>query len=139
MDLDAAWNAAQERLPGLRAALSALPHPTAATVQRIGQLDAEQLDQDLVQLLKEPITKALGLFHVLQLSPLLRRHAFLRCMQSSLGFKFEPELVALTSAILYKFSVWDSGATYGARLQGLRFSRFNKTKPMAALTRESRR
>jgi hypothetical protein len=31
---------------------------------RVGQLDADSLDTELVQVLREPISKALGLFHV---------------------------------------------------------------------------
>lgn len=61
--MDAAWNAAQPRLASLSAVVASLP-PVSRSVQRVGQLDADQLDQDLVLLLKEPFAKALGLLNV---------------------------------------------------------------------------
>ncbi|EJD53689.1 hypothetical protein AURDEDRAFT_80238 [Auricularia subglabra TFB-10046 SS5] len=106
--MQAAWDEAQRRLPALQAVVASLP-PVAASVQRVGQLDADQLDQDLVLMLKEPFAKALGL------------------LNSALSFKIEPELVLIIHAILYKYSVWDTGATHGARLQGLRFAPPKKT------------
>jgi peroxin-2 len=43
--------------------------------------------------------------------------------QSSWSLSFEPELILIIQSVLYKFSIWDVGATYGARLQGLRYAR----------------
>jgi len=34
----------------------------------------------------------------------------------------EPELTLILQILLYKYSVWDSGSTYGAKLQSLRYS-----------------
>lgn len=42
--------------------------------------------------------------------------------QSSLKGRFDPELTLLIQLTLYKFSLWDTGATYGAKLQGLRYA-----------------
>ena len=43
----------------------------------------------------------------------------------------------LVKSILYKFSIWDLGATYGSKLQGLRFSVENNAK--GPLSREHRK
>ncbi|KZW04128.1 hypothetical protein EXIGLDRAFT_758429 [Exidia glandulosa HHB12029] len=102
--MEDAWNAAQARLAALNTVVAGLP-AVSTSIQRVGQLDAEQLDQDLVLLLKEPFAKALNVIN------------------SSWSFKIEPELVLIIQVILYKYSVWDLGATHGARLQGLRFAR----------------
>jgi peroxin-2 len=42
--------------------------------------------------------------------------------QASMKTRFEPELALLVELVLYRFSVWSSGASYGAMLQGLRYS-----------------
>ncbi|KAJ7682652.1 Pex12 amino terminal region-domain-containing protein [Mycena polygramma] len=70
--------------------------PSLRTI-RVGQLDAELLDQELVQLLQDPISKALN-------SP-----------------RWKPELSLFIQLVLYKLSVWNTGATYGAKLQDLRY------------------
>ncbi|KLO11238.1 hypothetical protein SCHPADRAFT_999056 [Schizopora paradoxa] len=77
-------------------------------VLRVGQLDAELLDEDLVQVLNEPLSKALSM------------------LNSSLKSKLGPELILMIRLTLYKFSLWDVGATYGAKLQDLRYSVPNK-------------
>lgn len=43
-------------------------------------------------------------------------------LQSAFKGRFEPELTLLIQLTLYKFSLWDTGATYGAKLQGLRYT-----------------
>ena len=58
-----AWDQAQSQLSSIRESLSTFPR-YAPRVLRVGQLDSELLDQELLQLLKEPITKALGLIQV---------------------------------------------------------------------------
>ncbi|KAG8865189.1 peroxisome assembly protein (Peroxin-2) [Tulasnella sp. 330] len=40
-------------------------------------------------------------------------------MQSSWATNFELEIALVIQAILYKFSIWEAGATYGAKLQDL--------------------
>ncbi len=42
--------------------------------------------------------------------------------QPSFKTRFEPELGLLIQLTLYKFSVWDTGASYGAKLQGLKYT-----------------
>ncbi|KAK7061936.1 Pex12 amino terminal region-domain-containing protein [Favolaschia claudopus] len=94
--MDAAWDRAQTRLVEL-GALSWAGGPATRTI-RVGQLDAELLDQELVHLLQEPISKALN-------SP-----------------RWKPELSLFLQLVLYKLSVWNTGATYGAKLQDLRYA-----------------
>lgn len=95
LDMESAWESAQTRLAQLRA-LSWTDGPSPRTI-RVGQLDAELLDQELVYLLQEPISKALS-------SP-----------------RWKPELSLFIQLVLYKLSVWNTGATYGAKLQDLRY------------------
>lgn len=46
-----------------------------------------------------------------------------RCLlQSAWKAQFEPELGLLIQLVLYKFSVWDQGSSYGAKLQGLKYA-----------------
>ncbi|KAF8489122.1 Pex12 amino terminal region-domain-containing protein [Gautieria morchelliformis] len=97
-----AWDLAQPRLQAIRQSLPTFPHATPR-VLRVGQLDAELLDQELLQILTDPLAKAIGL------------------VKSSYRSRFDPELKLLVHIILYKFSVWDLGATYGAKLQNLRY------------------
>ncbi|KAG8967249.1 peroxisome assembly protein (Peroxin-2) [Tulasnella sp. 419] len=99
-----AWDEAQSSLEGIRERLSSGPQAFPRPV-RVGQLDAELLDQDLVTLLKEPIKNALSL------------------MKSSWPAQFDLEITVIIQALIYKFSIWDSGASYGAKLQDLRFKR----------------
>jgi len=98
-----AWENAQPRLLQIQDSLASTTSPSPRVV-RVGQLDAELLDQELVQLLKDPLVKALSL------------------VNSVWKARFEPELVLLIQLTLYKFSVWDLGASYGAKLQGLRYT-----------------
>jgi peroxin-2 len=58
-----AWDRAQPRLAELRDSLNSFPNPNPRII-RVGQLDSELLDQELVHLLQEPLNKALGLVNV---------------------------------------------------------------------------
>lgn len=59
-----AWDAAGPRLTAIRATLeSGAPGPEARN-PRVGQLDSELLDQELLQLLREPIYKSLDILNV---------------------------------------------------------------------------
>ncbi|KIL00589.1 hypothetical protein PAXRUDRAFT_129446 [Paxillus rubicundulus Ve08.2h10] len=98
-----AWDSAQPTLSSIRGSLGATASPTPR-ILRVGQLDSELLDQELVHLLCEPLQKALSIANV------------------SLKARFDPELALLIQLTLYKFSIWNLGASYGARLQGLRYS-----------------
>jgi peroxin-2 len=58
-----AWDNAQPRLAAINETISSYESPTSR-VLRVGQLDAELLDAELVQILREPIAKSLSLIHV---------------------------------------------------------------------------
>ncbi|KDR83605.1 hypothetical protein GALMADRAFT_219427 [Galerina marginata CBS 339.88] len=100
--LEEAWNRAQPKLSHIRTTLSNRDSVQPRII-RVGQLDSELLDQELAQLLQEPITRALSLIN------------------SSFRTRFEPELNLLIQLTLYKLSIWDIGASYGAKLQDLRY------------------
>ena len=57
------WEKSQSTLETIRDSVSTLSFPTPR-VLRVSQLDAESLDSELVQLLQEPITKALSVVNV---------------------------------------------------------------------------
>ncbi|CAE6443400.1 unnamed protein product [Rhizoctonia solani] len=101
-----AWEAAQPRLDALRQS------PTRTPIfrpLRVGQLDTEQLDNELLVILKEPLKKGLDL------------------IKSAWGVDHEPELALILRAMLYYFSVWNTGATYGAKLQNLKYQVSSRT------------
>lgn len=94
-DAESAQNSIRRRLPHF-------PSPPLR-VQRVSQLDAELLDSELVSMLLEPVKAAL------------------RNIRLTLPTDIEPELLLVLRLVLYKFSIWDRGATYGAMLQNLRY------------------
>lgn len=57
------WEKSQSSLEAIRNSVSTLTSPTPR-VLRVGQLDAELLDTELVQLLREPIANALSVVNV---------------------------------------------------------------------------
>lgn len=54
-----AWRDIQPTLSSLRSTIASWPKPQPR-IMRVGQLDAELLDQELATTLKEPVNKALG-------------------------------------------------------------------------------
>ncbi|KAI0068815.1 hypothetical protein BV25DRAFT_1792517 [Artomyces pyxidatus] len=100
--LQQAWVLAQPRLNTVKESLAAATSPPSRLI-RVGQLDAELLDQELVHILRDPLSKALGLVH------------------SSLKTRFDPELSLVIQLTLYRLSVWNGGASYGAKLQDLKY------------------
>ena len=56
------WDESQARLSSIRESLHDGPMPTSR-VTRVGKLDAELLDQELVQVLQDPLAKALALLN----------------------------------------------------------------------------
>ncbi|OJA13814.1 hypothetical protein AZE42_00493 [Rhizopogon vesiculosus] len=100
-----AWDAAQPRLHSIQDAIVSPEYLMQNDrIIRVGQLDAELLDAELVHILTEPVSKALA------------------TVNASMKARLEPELALLVQLVLYRFSVWSSGASYGAMLQGLRYS-----------------
>lgn len=71
---------------------------------RVGQVDAELLDEELLVLLKSQIGDALKYFN------------------PHIQDDYSHEILLALRAILFKLSIWDNDASYGASLQGLRYS-----------------
>ena len=61
--LQQAWDEAQSRFHYIRESIQTLT-PPRSRILRVGQLDAELLDQELVHLLQEPLDRALASIHV---------------------------------------------------------------------------
>jgi hypothetical protein len=57
------WDDAQSTLSTAERSLASATSPVASRI-RVGQLDAELLDVELVNLLRDPLSKALGLVNV---------------------------------------------------------------------------
>lgn len=72
---------------------------------RVGQVDAELLDEELVDLLKEQVGEGLKYF-----------------AGGHLKDDWSEEILLALRAVLFKLSVWDNDATYGAALQNLRYT-----------------
>jgi peroxin-2 len=73
------------------------------TSSRAGQVDAELLDEELISLLASQATHGFAY---------LGAH-----LQNDRGL----EIALLLRAVLWKLSIWDHGASYGATLQGLQY------------------
>ncbi|KAJ5487311.1 peroxin-2 [Penicillium desertorum] len=71
---------------------------------RVGQVDAELLDEELLGLLKGQVGDALKYF-----GPQMRED-------------WSHEILFALRAILFKLSIWDHDASYGAALQGLKYT-----------------
>ncbi|KAI8576085.1 hypothetical protein K450DRAFT_193124 [Umbelopsis ramanniana AG] len=96
------WKDIQPTLLKMRRSMAALKS-SPLRVMRVSQLDSDLLDVELFGMLKEQLWSAFSLFN------------------HSIREKFEPELVAILSFLLYKFSIYDSAASYGAQLQNLKY------------------
>jgi peroxin-2 len=70
---------------------------------RVGQVDAELLDEALLGLLKKQAGEGLKLYG------------------AHLKDDWNAEITVALRAVLWKLSIWDHGASYGASLQGLRY------------------
>ena len=70
---------------------------------RVGQVDAELLDEELLELLKGQVGEAFKYY-----GPHIRDD-------------FSAEILLALRAALFKFSIWDHDASYGATLQNLRY------------------
>ncbi|OCL14598.1 hypothetical protein AOQ84DRAFT_308619, partial [Glonium stellatum] len=78
---------------------------------RVGQVDAELLDEELLVLLKGQVGEGLKYFG------------------SHLTDTYSAEILLVLRAILFKLSIWDHNASYGALLQGLRFTDARSSLP----------
>ncbi|KAK9718291.1 peroxisome assembly protein (Peroxin-2) [Basidiobolus ranarum] len=98
------WDNMKSGLTTLRKAL-ATASTTPLRVLRVSQLDAELLDNELEDMLKEQLWTAFSLFKKFNIKE-----------------KFQPELSAILQFSLYKLSICaPSNATYGCQLQNLKF------------------
>ncbi|KAI1431387.1 Pex12 amino terminal region-domain-containing protein [Xylaria sp. CBS 124048] len=79
---------------------------------RVGQVDAELLDEDLVQQLRDQVGEALKYFG------------------SGLRDDWSAEILLALRAILFKLTVWDHDATYGAALQNLKYTDARRRGPV---------
>ncbi|KAK4504356.1 hypothetical protein PRZ48_005272 [Zasmidium cellare] len=70
---------------------------------RVGQVDAELLDEALLDLLKKQAGEGLKLFG------------------AHLKDDWNAEITALLRIVYWKLSIWDHGTSYGASLQGLKY------------------
>ncbi|KAI9806382.1 MAG: peroxisome assembly protein (Peroxin-2) [Phylliscum demangeonii] len=70
---------------------------------RVGQLDAELLDEELLELLRGQVADGLRYF------------------DAHLRDDWSAEITLFLRAALFKLSIWDHDATYGATLQNLRY------------------
>lgn len=57
------------------------------------------------------------------------------CLKSIYETRHDPEIALIIGAILYKFSMWDNGATYGAKLQDLKYIATRVSPPRWGLAR----
>jgi hypothetical protein len=71
---------------------------------RVGQVDAELLDEELLELLKGQVGEAL------------------KYLGTQLSAEYSAEILLALRAVLFKLTIWDHNASYGAALQGLRYT-----------------
>lgn len=74
---------------------------------RVGQVDAELLDEELVQLLRDQVGDAFK---------------YVGGLGSNLKEEWSAEILLALRAVLFKLTVWDHDATYGAALQNLKYT-----------------
>ncbi|GAP84377.1 putative peroxisomal biogenesis factor 2 [Rosellinia necatrix] len=79
---------------------------------RVGQVDAELLDEDLVQQLRDQVGEAL------------------KYLGANLRDDWSAEILLALRAIIFKLTVWDHDATYGAALQNLKFTDARRDGPV---------
>lgn len=74
---------------------------------RVGQVDSELLDDELLALLRDQVGDALR---------------YVGGLGSDLKEEWSDEILLALRAVLFKLTVWDHDATYGAALQNLRYT-----------------
>ncbi|KAF5006487.1 hypothetical protein FDECE_7136 [Fusarium decemcellulare] len=80
---------------------------------RVGQVDAELLDVELLDILKEQVCEGLKYFG-----------------GGHLHDDWSAEIMLALRAILFKLTVWDHDATYGAALQNLKYTDARRDGPI---------
>ncbi|KAL3418021.1 Peroxisomal biogenesis factor 2 [Phlyctema vagabunda] len=79
---------------------------------RVGQVDAELLDEELLELLKGQVGEALKYYG------------------THIQDDWSAEIMLALRAVLFKVTIWDHDATYGAALQNLRYTDARGTGPI---------
>ncbi|RYP24933.1 hypothetical protein DL765_000161 [Monosporascus sp. GIB2] len=103
-----AWEALSSRLSGGGATRPAF---------RVGQVDAELLDEDLVGQLRDQVGEAFK---------------YLGGGGNSIRDDWSAEILLALRAVLFKLTVWDHDATYGAALQNLKYTDARRSGPVLA-------
>lgn len=78
---------------------------------RVGQVDAELLDEELLTLLKDQVGEGLKYFG------------------THITDSYGAEILLGLRLVLFKLSIWDQNASYGAHLQGLRYTDARSSAP----------
>lgn len=78
---------------------------------RVGQVDAELLDEELLELLKGQVAEGFKHFG------------------SHITDNYTPEILLGLRLVLFKLSIWNNNASYGAHLQGLRYADARTSAP----------
>ncbi|KAF2622333.1 hypothetical protein BU25DRAFT_415279 [Macroventuria anomochaeta] len=78
---------------------------------RVGQVDAELLDDELLALLKAQVGQGL------------------QYLGAHITDTYEAEILLALRAVLFKLSMWNNNASYGAHLQGLRYTDARSSAP----------
>lgn len=112
------FNRTAEPLTSLRTTL--LDSEGTKPAVRVGQVDAELLDEELLVLLKAQIADALKYFN------------------PHVQDDYSREVLLGLRAILFKLSVWDNDASYGAALQGLQYTDARQSTNSGGLAKPTR-
>ena len=98
---------------------------------RVGQVDAELLDEELLDLLKGQVGEGLKYFGV-RFMILFTTSTQANDEQSHVRDDWSSEILLGLRAILFKLSIWDHNASYGAALQNLRYTDARHHGPVPA-------
>lgn len=82
---------------------------------RVGQVDAELLDEELVELLRGQVGDGLK---------------YIGGLGSNIRDEWSAEILLVLRTVLFKLTVWDHDATYGAALQNLKYTDARRGGPV---------
>ena len=99
---------------------------------RVGQVDAELLDEELLDLLKGQVGEGLKYFGVRIILGCCKITSHTHLRQSHIRDDWSSEIFLGLRAILFKLSIWDHNASYGAALQNLRYTDARYRGPILA-------
>ena len=88
---------------------------------RVGQVDAELLDEELLELFRGQVGEALKYYGVTDPTIQLMQ-SVIDNVQPHLRDEWSSEILLAVRAILFKLTIWDHDASYGAALQNLRYT-----------------